>query len=387
MSPAAVALDRRLHDLRATRDAVRAGLAELEADDTFAALADGADLSGATAERAEHALARLTRLRPGLAQVDELLAEVGSLRDSNQIDHRRAIELVARLNGATVSVPSERATPHITTPQGLLTAVDDTLTSLREVVAAAGTVRRELLQRFERAVARADRLAAELPDFRSVAALRATLVTLPGRIAADPLGTAGELEQVEAALAAAARSRDDVARLYDDLAAAERTLDEIEALMGEGGEALRRSRAQVADPPGLLDPLDPSLLTGERGLRPWLQRLSRLVAEGDLARAAKGLARWQALADQTRAAAQQVAEANARPVERRRELEGLLRAALVKAGASGRAEDPVLTDLAAQARRALAVPCDLAAAEVRVEAYLDELRRTPTPAQAAAGAR
>jgi hypothetical protein len=75
-----------------------------------------------------------------------------------------------------------------------------------------------------------------------------------------------------------------------------------------------------------------------------------------------------------------VAEANARPSLRRRELQGLLRAARVKAGASGRAEDMTLTELAARADRALDAPCDLVEAQAHLDAYMDELRRGPAPA-------
>jgi len=61
----------------------------------------------------------------------------------------------------------------------------------------------------------------------------------------------------------------------------------------------------------------------------------------------------------------------------------LLRAARVKAGAMGRAEDLRVTELAARAMRSLAVPCDLPAAESAVEAFLEELRN---PALSSAGA-
>jgi hypothetical protein len=93
--------------------------------------------------------------------------------------------------------------------------------------------------------------------------------------------------------------------------------------------------------------------------------------------------------------ARQVAEVNARPWRRHRELQGLLRAARVKAGAMGRAEDLRITELAARAMRSrggpshppprsLAVPCDLPAAESAVEAFLEELRN-PAPSSAGAG--
>ena len=86
--------------------------------------------------------------------------------------------------------------------------------------------------------------------------------------------------------------------------------------------------------------VDPDVLSRGPGLRPWLARLERLVSEGDVSRAGAGLERWRSLAEQTVAVARQVAEANALPWRRRRELQGLLRATRVKAGAVGRAEDP-----------------------------------------------
>ena len=101
-----------------------------------------------------------------------------------------------------------------------------------------------------------------------------------------------------------------------------------------------------------------------------------------MSRAGAGLERWRSLAEQTVAVARQVAEANARPWRRRQELQGLLRATRVKAGAMGRAEDPLVSDLAGQAARSLAVPCDLPAAESAIEALLEGLRQ-PVPSSAA----
>jgi hypothetical protein len=99
-----------------------------------------------------------------------------------------------------------------------------------------------------------------------------------------------------------------------------------------------------------------------------------------VALAEKGLASWQALADQTLDAARQVAAANIRPAARREELQRLLGAAQVKARASDRADDPRVARLADQARRALLVPCDVDVAEDRVDAFIDALRRRPRPA-------
>jgi hypothetical protein len=64
-------------------------------------------------------------------------------------------------------------------------------------------------------------------------------------------------------------------------------------------------------------------------------------------------------------------------VARRQELQRLLGAAVVKAGASGRADDPRVRLLADEAQRALLVPCDIDRAENTVDAYIDALRRKP----------
>jgi hypothetical protein len=395
MSPAAHALDRRLHELRVAQAAVRSALLDLENDGTYAFLASGA-MSGTTATRTEPALARVAELRQGLGQLDDLLDQVSSLRDSNQVNHQKAIELVALLNGPSVVVrtqadPQGPATLTATlatramSPQEFLAELDQACVPLREAVVEVDTIWRGLQPRLEQATLQAERLAADLPAFPSVTAARTVLATLPSRISEDPLGASDELAQVESTLAAAASVGAEVARLKQELAGATQLLVELDTVLAEGDEALGRSRAEVRDAQGLLDPIDPDAVNGESGLRAWLARLECRVAEGEVTRAAQGLQRWRALAEQTLAAARQVAEANTRPVTRRRELQGLLRAAQVKAGASGRAEDPAITALAGEAQKALAAPCDLAVAQARVDAYLEELRRSPTPAQARPG--
>lgn len=395
MSPAAHALDRRLHELRTAQAAVRSALLDIESDGTYAFLASGA-MSGTTAARTEPVLARVAELRQGLGQLDELLDRVTTLRDTNQVNHQKAIELVALLNGPNVVVRTQ-ADPHgpatltatlatrAMTPQDFLAELDQAFVPLRQVVTEVDSTWRGLQPRLEQATLQAERLAADLPAFPSVTAARTVLAALPSRIAEDPLGAADELDQVESTLAAAASVGAEVARLKKELAEAAQLLVELDTVLAEGDEALGRARAEIGDAQGLLDPIDPEVVDGESGLRAWLSRLESRVAEGEVTRAAQGLQRWRALAEQTLAAARQVAEANTRPVARRRDLQGLLRAAQVKAGASGRAEDPVVTALADEARKALAVPCDLAVAQARVDAYLEELRRSPTPAQVRTG--
>lgn len=376
MSPAGHALDRRLYDLRVAYETVAKELADLEAEGTYAVLSAGALISGTTAARAHDALTEVDDVRLGLDVLGRMLSDVSALRHSGSLDDRAAAEVFTLLNSPSIVLPDRSVTP-----QDLLADLGAAVEPMREVVREVDAVWREFVPRLDRVTAEADRLAQAMPTFRSVDSARTALGGLAGRVIHDPLGATDELTEVESTLAAAAEAGTRAPTLRVALTAAARTVEELEALVAEGGEALTRSRTEIRDPGVLLDPVDPGIVTGERGLRPWLERLDRLVADGDIELADKGLASWQALAEKSLVTARQVVEANARPAERRQELRNLLRAARVKAGASGRAEDPQMTELARQADRALAVPCTLAAAEARVAEYVDELRRSPTPAQ------
>jgi hypothetical protein len=377
MSPAGHALDRRLLALRTLHETVVLDLQELENDPAFALLAAATDrLDGATAAQAGPALATLADLGPGLAPLEDLIDWVGGLRSVERVDDERATELVAQLNSPCIAIAdTPEAAPDVITPQDLLSSLDEAVSTLREVTVAVEEAWREVPGRVEAAMAEADRLARDFPSLEAAAAARTTLTMLPAHVVGDPLGAANELSEIETTLASATELATDMGRQRDALATATTTLDDIETAITEGREGLAASRAEIHQPRGLLDSIDDDVVTGERGLRPWLGRLERLVAASKIVLADKGIESWQALADQTLSTARQVAKANQRPVGRRHELLRLLEAAKVKASASGRGADPRVTDLAARADAALAIPCDLEDAQVRVDAYLDELRR------------
>lgn len=397
MNPGAHALGRRVRDLRVAQEELVAAGRGLEAGGTYALLAPGTHLTGATADRARPARALAAELWRCLALLDDLLGHVERRMDEVYGDDSHAARLAALLNGPAIVVapdapahddgavilsPSGAWSRRAVSPDELLAVLPGALAPAHQVASEIDAAWRELVPRLDRATAEAARLAAELPGHRALAAARAVIDALPERIVSDPLGAIDELTRIESALAEVAGAREELARLGEATAAAARMLDELEGLLDEGRAGFERSRAEIAGPEGLLAPVDPGVLSHGPGLRPWLTRLERLVSEGDVRRAGAGLERWRSLAEQTMAVARQVAEANARPWRRRRELEGLLRATRVKAGAVGRAEDPIVSELAGQAARSLAVPCDLVAAESAIETLLDGLRR-PTPSSPA----
>jgi len=396
VSPAAHALDRRLFDLRVAYDALASDVGALEAGGTYAVLAAGTLVSGATVNRARPALAQVAEVRRGLELVARLIHDVIQVRGTGPLDEDSATELFAHLNGPSVVVPEDPDRPAMSplaivaspvAPHDLLTAMGRAVMPVHDLVSQVDRVWAEFMPRLERATAEAERLHQAASGFRSVRDVRAALVPLATRVIHDPLGAADELAEIQATLDAAASALARQPELQAALAEAEVRVDELEGLIAEGRSALARTSMEISDPGTLLDPLDPDVVGGERGLRPWLTRLRRLVDTGDIDLADKGYASWQAMADKLLASARLVAEANARPTERRRELRNLLRAARVKAGASGQAEDPHTTELARQAERSLVVPCRLAIAEAHVARYVEELRRSPTPEQARNAAR
>jgi hypothetical protein len=387
---------RRLDELRAAREALVAEAEALEAEDTYVVLAASNWLTGVTAERVRLALARMAELWQGLGLLDDLIERVEEALGEPHVDNRQA-RLMALVCGPSIvmaparSLADDAAPPagpdfpsrRRLTPGELLRSLENVLTPARDVVAQVDAAWRALVPRLDRLKVDAERLAGELPGLKALAAARALLDALPDRIVEDPLGADDELTKIEWTVACAARARVEVARLREAVAGGGRTLADLERLVAEGREAFDRSRTEIVSPEGLLEPVDPDVMSREPGLRPWLARLEQLVLEGDVSRAGAGLDCWRALADETMVVARQVAEVNARPWRRHRELQGLLRAARVKAGAMGRAEDLRVTELAARAMRSLAVPCDLPAAESAVEAFLEELRN---PALSSAGA-
>jgi hypothetical protein len=397
VNPGGHALARRVTELRVAQEALADEARVLEAGGTYALLAAGSHFTGVTAERARPALAQVAELWRCLGLLDDLLGQVEQRTDGVHGDDSHAARLGALLNGPVIVVAPD-APPHgdedaasspfgawsrrAVSPDDLLASLQGALAPAHQVAAEIDAAWRELVPRLDRATAEADRLAAELPGLQVLAAPRAVIDALPERIVKDPLGAVDELTRIESTLAGVAGARPELARLGEATAAAARTLAELDGLLDEGRAAFDRSRAEIASPMGLLAPVDPDLVSRGPGLRPWLERLERLVSEGDVSRARAGLERWRSLAEETLAVARQVAEANALPWRRRRELDGLLRATRVKAGAVGRAEDPLVSELAGQAARSLAVPCDLPGAESAIESLLKVLRE-PIPSSAA----
>lgn len=336
-------------ELRARLSAIADALYRLESDPELSLLRDPSLLRGRSASVAEEVATRTARLWDRYPATKELVDRLGD-RDH----HDEAADTIAVME-ADVAVVEREA-------RALTRAWADALPRLDDLVA-----------RVTKVTALADEVGAGAEP--EIAMAEAAVDTLADHVAADPLDidttTAQQaVDRAEALVGTLAAQRDGLAHA---LAAAEVFIDELAQSIAAGAESLERARSRVAQPDGLLQPLDPAVLdTGPQGLRPWLARIRDEADTGNWRTAATALARWQAVADGWRANADRVVEANSAPVRRRDELRGLLDAYKAKVGRAGLSEDVELGRRHEVAHEALhTAPCRLDEADALVRAYID----------------
>ncbi|MCK9897233.1 hypothetical protein, partial [Frankia sp. AgB32] len=268
----------------------------------------------------------------------------------------------------------------ITTTARVRADFDEVVATHRGHLAALGAAQEQLA----RLTAQAARIGAPHPAELTEAA--AALAPLTAAAATDPLGIPPrEPQRARAALDRAAATLDQLARAYDTLDGglrdASAVLDAVLAAVDDGERSALQAAAKIRPASGELLRLPDGWLDDPgRGLRPWLERLCGLAAGPAPRRlaAARGLAAWRTVADETLTQARRVAEVNALPLRQRDELRGFLRALRQKAAATGLAEDPALERLYAGAHDVLyTAPTDLAAAREQVVAYAAGLNDAP----------
>jgi hypothetical protein len=376
-------------------DAVKvmtANLVDLEATAARQTL-DTTTFTGATAIRAEQALATLSWLWSQFIRIKEVVEEAEKLRGSRRrLDGPHLDELEHLVLGPSVAVPplvvplADRGlltpgeTPAATSATELLADMATAFEAVRSDILAIGGAWADGISRLEVMTSALRALTAAAtgldagddPDLAAGDALvrRAALV-----FGTDPLSQTAALDEAEGALALAEERVAELsgwrAALPARLDAARRSLDEVAALVARGGSAAAEAREKIVDPAGLLPPLGPEPLDdAERGLRPWLQRLTAVADQGSWREANLGLVEWEAVASATHDAAEVVANANSRPLQVRAELRGRLDALSARAARLGLAEDPVLGAVRVQAREVLfSAPCDLERAAALVATF------------------
>ncbi len=156
-------------------------------------------------------------------------------------------------------------------------------------------------------------------------------------------------------------------QLQADFATASQYLQQLNQLNQDLIEASTESQAKISHSLPMLSPLPAEELAE---LERWLERLVTKFAAGIIPPVQVGLTNWLNKVQAYMIYARSVLAANQLPLDTRQELRGRLDALIAKALAKGKAEDPILTDLAVRARQVLYTsPTDLNLAINLVKSY------------------
>lgn len=182
-----------------------------------------------------------------------------------------------------------------------------------------------------------------------------TIASLRQSIEQDPLGTSEVFQQhVQPMLAKVKATLDQTIKQHnqirDKLAIAHNLLQQLKEIHTKAIAAFTECQDKVLDHSILLPPLSEEQI---EALRQWLMKLETKLAEGLVNPIIVGLDNWTIKAREYIASEQQAYAVNNAPLQTRRELRGRLDALQAKALARQLIEDPILTELALQAKQLL----------------------------------
>ena len=390
-------IDQLLAEWQARLDLVSRNMLALQELATYQRLAGDAGLSkaplaGATAVRVAPALDAmnqvfqyfdllLTTIHRAIAlrkQVPRFLASDQQLQAIEALLVGQSIQLpIVQVPLAQRSLLSAAETTCTTTLADLLALMTHTFAIAKDTILAVDAA----WSRLEPALAQAE---AEIQSLQqqanvlgvdtltSLAVAQQALAPLRERVATDPLGVSDEFEQqiqplIEQVKASLSQVLQQQRQVQDGLAAARTLLQQLIELNQQATAAYAESLEKVTDHSGLQRPL---LAEHLDALQQWLSRLETRFVEGLVSPIQVGLENWLTKVKEAIVIEQQTVTANRAPLETRRELRGRLEALKAKALARGRAEDPLLSDLSAQAKQVLySRPTDLAKAMALVTQY------------------
>ncbi|WP_373543041.1 hypothetical protein [Chamaesiphon sp.] len=160
-------------------------------------------------------------------------------------------------------------------------------------------------------------------------------------------------------------------QLQSDFTTAKSSLDRLYQLDRDSLDSATASQSKIVHGLPIASPLPAEELVE---LARWLERLAVKFESGMIAPVRVGLTNWMSKVRAYTIVAEATAIANHQPLATRQELRGRLDALTAKALAKGQAEDPVLVDLATEARQVLySSPTDLNLAIDLVRKYERQL--------------
>lgn len=361
-------------------DRIAANLVELDDHRTYGLMTSGV-LEGTTAQQVDGLVAEAPRLWSGLDALGRTLERAREIRGSGRLGDHQRIELEAILTRQSVLIAVEQ-TPlaerdlladgeveRRVSIDGLIDELRRIYEPLRDAVAAIDALWRDVLPRLDAAATTLADLDAEVVALGAVEpsldAAHGQLADLRTRILDDPLSLderAGErLDTAVVDVAARiGRLRNAHDALAGDLATTEMLIADARALRARAETSRAEAEAKVLQPVGLVrvpsDAAIDNLARDAATLRQhadqrWQQTRARLD-------------HWLDVANRFVAQLTEAAARNARPLERRDELRGLLSAYRAKAAAVGLIEQPALSELIDEAHGELyTAPVDLSRAE------------------------
>jgi hypothetical protein len=160
-------------------------------------------------------------------------------------------------------------------------------------------------------------------------------------------------------------------QLESDFATAPKYLQKLRQINRDSIEAYTASQVKIIHNLPMLLPFPPEEIIE---LEQWLTRLVAKFELGIIPPVRVGLTNWLSKVQANQISAESALRTNRLPLDTRQELRGRLDALTAKALAKGKVEDPILTDLAIQARQVLyASPTDLNLATDLVRSYEQRL--------------
>jgi hypothetical protein len=311
-------------------------------------------------------------------QLPRFLASVQKLQTVEELLIGQSIPLSAvQVPLAQRSLLSAAETSWTVTPDDLLAIMTNTFEVARDTILAVDVAWSRLEPTLAQAEAETQALQQQantlrVDDLTDLKAVRAAIAPLRDRVATDPLGVRDEFEQqIQPLIEQTKKSLNQLLQQHNQvqegLATAHTLLQQLTELNQQASAALAESLEKVMDHSGLQSPLPEAHLDA---MRQWLSRLEARFAEGLISPIRVGLENWTAKVKAMIASEQRAFTANRYPLETRSELRGRLEALKAKALARGQAEDPILSDLSAQAKQVLYTrPTDLDKARSLIATY------------------
>lgn len=360
--------------------ALRESLVELEATPSYLMLTND-EVGEETKAKVGKATEGAAELWPLIDAADSALTHIRSYVDANGARGRHRTELSRLLGEPWITLEGE---PGPVTIAEALHRFRTRYDAIRLWVTRINDLWLAILPRIDAARATLARLDADVEQLGVpeplVGRARALAEDLEHRLVADPLGVVeGDGPQLDAQVAAAA---DQVAslragrdNLEDDLRSTEQLLASLRVLRARAEAAASESEAKVVDPGELVRVPGPDVLDGANGLADRLDEIFSLGDRANWTHRRTLLDSWLGTARKLEKQLERAEEANRRPLGRREELRGRLRAYQAKMSAVGRAEDLELSALIDRVRSELfSAPTDLDRATEAIEQLARRLR-------------